>query len=212
VDKVRAYVEQKALKEGDRLPTERELAAKLGISRRAVRQHLTQMELEGQVWRGRRNGTFLGRAPAIAAGIDRSFTSASPSEIMESRFALEPAIAALAATKATEANLKAIENCMRRTVEVSDDESWTQWDGAFHLAIAEATQNEIFIAVVRAFNTARTNPAWRAIRLASTSPDKKRKAIAHHRAVLAALKKRNPEEALQAMRNHLATVKRNLFE
>ena len=212
MDKVRAYVEQNALKDGDRLPPERELAATLGISRRAVRQHLTQMELEGQVWRGRRNGTILGRAPTIAAGIDRSFATASPSDVMESRFAMEPAIAALAATKATEVDLKAIENCMRRTVEVTNDESWTQWDGAFHLAIAEATHNGIFVATVRAFNAARANTGWRAIRVASTNADRKRNAVAHHRAILTALRKRNPEEAFQAMRDHLATVKRNLFE
>lgn len=213
MDKVRAYVEENALKEGDRLPPERELAATLGISRRMVRQCLTQMELEGQVWRGRRNGTVLGRAPAtVTAGIDRSFASASPADIMESRLAVEPAIAALAATKATEADLRAIENRFRRTVEVTNDDSWTQWDSAFHLAIAEATHNEIFVAMVRAFNAARSKPAWRAIRVASTTAERKRNAIAHHKAVLIALRKRNPEESGQAMRGHLTTVKSNLFE
>jgi DNA-binding FadR family transcriptional regulator len=171
------------------------------------------MELEGQLWRGRRNGTILGRAPATAAaGIDRSFSMASPGDTMESRFAVEPAIAALAATKATEADLNAIETCMRRTAEVLNDDSWVQWDGAFHLAIAEATHNEIFVALVRAFNAARAKPAWSAMRIASITADKRRNSVAHHRAILAALRQRSPDEASRAMRLHLASVQNNLFE
>lgn len=210
---VLTYIEQNALKDGDRLPPERDLAAELNISRRSLRQYLTQMELEGQVWRGRRNGTILGRPPATAAaGIDRSFSIASPGDTMESRFAVEPAIAALAATKATEADLSAIETCMRRTAEVLNDDSWVQWDGAFHLAIAEATHNEIFVALVRAFNTARSRPAWREMRIASVTPDKRRNSVAHHRAILNALRQRSPDEASRAMRLHLASVQSNLFD
>jgi len=213
VNPVLTYIQQNTLKEGDRLPPERELAAELGISRRALRQCLTQMELEGQLWRGRRNGTILGRAPAAAAvGMDRSFSMASPGDTMESRFAVEPAIAALAATKATEADLNAIETCMRRTAEVLNDDSWVQWDGAFHLAIAEATHNGIFVALVRAFNTARSKPAWSALRIASITADKRRNSVAHHRAILAALRQRSPDEASRAMRLHLASVQSNLFE
>jgi DNA-binding FadR family transcriptional regulator len=213
VNPVLTYIEQNALKDGDRLPPERDLAAELNISRRSLRQYLTQMELEGQVWRGRRNGTILGRPPATAAvGIDRSFSIASPGDTMESRFAVEPAIAALAATKATEADLSAIETCMRRTAEVLNDDSWVQWDGAFHLAIAEATHNEIFVALVRAFNTARSRPAWREMRIASVTPDKRRNSVAHHRAILNALRQRSPDEASRAMRLHLASVQSNLFD
>lgn len=70
---------------------------------------------------------------------------------------IEPAMA-LAALKATEADLVCIENCVRRTTEVSSDEHWVQWDGAFHFAITKATRNDILVAMKAAFNAARAAP------------------------------------------------------
>ncbi len=103
MDPVLTYIEEKALRNGERIPPERELAEMLGISRRAVRRSLEHLELEGQIWRGRRNGTFWGRRPPSAAlGIERRLGRASPNDILEARLTLEPAIVALAATKASE--------------------------------------------------------------------------------------------------------------
>ena len=200
------------LKEGDRLPPERELAVELSISRRALRQALAQMELNGQVWRGKRNGTILGRrAPATASGVDHSLARASPGDIMEARLTLEPVVAALAASKATAADLEKIENCARRTAEVTDDESWSRWDGAFHLAIAEATHNDVLEALITAFNTARTQPQWRSMRVSLVTPDMRRVTVAWHRAIADALRQRQPEEAGRAMRRHLLAVRDHLF-
>ena len=210
---VQAYIERKRLKDGDRLPPERELAAELGISRRALRQDLTQLELDGRLWRGRRNGTILGHPPASApAGIDRSLATASPSDTMEMRFALEPAIAAVAANKATAEDIARIETCMRRTGEVTDDANWVKWDGAFHLAIAEASRNRVFIALVRAFNTARARPEWRSIRMSHITAEKRQNTVSHHRAIYEAIRGRSPEEAARAMRHHLSSVQTHLFD
>jgi DNA-binding FadR family transcriptional regulator len=208
-----AYIAKADLKDGDRLPPERDLAAELGVSRRALRQALAQMEVEGQVWRGKRNGTILGRrAPLTSLSLDRSLTRSSPNDIMEARLVFEPAIAALAASKATASDLEKIENSLRRTAEVTDDESWMRWDGAFHLAIAEATRNEIFIAMVAAFNVARADPEWRSVRVAVVTPELRRDTVADHRAIWEALCKRLPEEARRAMRKHLVSVHHDLFE
>jgi DNA-binding FadR family transcriptional regulator len=207
------YVSKSDLKDGDRLPPERDLAIRLGVSRRALRQALAQMELEGQVWRGKRNGTILGsRAPTSLLSVDRSMATASPSDIMEARLMFEPAIAALAASKATAVDLKSIENAFRRTAEVADDESWMQWDGAFHLAIAEATRNEIFVAMVAGFNVARAAPEWRAARIAVVTPDLRRDTVGDHRLIWEAVCSRQPDEARRAMRKHLLSVQHDIFE
>jgi DNA-binding FadR family transcriptional regulator len=131
---------------------------------------------------------------------------------MEARLIFEPAIAALAASKATAADLKNIENSLRRTAEVTDDESWVQWDGAFHLAIAEATRNEIFVAMVAGFNVARAAPEWRAVRVAVVTPELRRDTVADHRLIWEALCKRQPDEARRAMRKHLVSVQHDIFE
>lgn len=208
-----AYIFKAQLKDGDRLPPERDLAAQLGVSRRALRQALAQMEIEGQVWRGKRTGTILGRrAPLSVLSVDRSLTRSSPTDIMEARLTFEPAIAALAASKATASDLDKIENSMRRTSEVTDDESWMRWDGTFHLAIAEATRNEIFVSIVAAFNIARAAPEWKSLRVAAVTPEVRRATVEDHKAIWEAISGRQPEEARREMRKHLASVNHDLFE
>lgn len=213
LNRIFAYASRLELKDGDRLPPERDLAVELGVSRRALRQALAQMELEGQVWRGKRNGTILGsRAPISLSSVDRSLSSSSPNDIMEARLVFEPAIAALSASKATASDLKSIENALRRTGEVTDDESWVQWDSAFHLAVAEATHNEIFVAMVVAFNVARAAPEWRSVRIAVVTPELRRDTVADHRLIWEALCRRQPDEARRAMRKHLVSVRHDIFE
>lgn len=208
-----AYIVSEQLKDGDRLPPERDLATRLGVSRRALRQALAQMEIQGEVWRGKRTGTILGRrAPLSAMSVDRSLSRASPTDIMEARLNIEPTIAALAASKATASDLDKIENSMRRTSEVTDDESWMRWDGTFHLAIAEATRNEIFVAMVAAFNAARAAPDWKSLRVAAVTPEVRRATVDDHRAIWEAISGRQPEEARREMRKHLSSVNRDLFE
>jgi DNA-binding FadR family transcriptional regulator len=206
------FIAQNELGEGDRLPPERELATEIGISRRALRKILTQMEFEGQIWRGRRNGTFLGRRSLGPVSIDRRIARGSPAAVLETRLVVEPGIAAIAAVNASEADLANIETCMRRTTEVKDDDAWVRWDGAFHLAIAEATHNEILVGLVTAFNEARSTGDWRALRLAVITPEKRRKSFAHHRTICEMLRRRSADDASRAMRDHLLTTRRNLFE
>jgi len=206
------YIEQHELVEGDKLPPERELASELGISRRALRQLLTKMELEGQIWRGRRNGTFLGSRTVGPISIDQRIVRGSPASVLEARLAIEPTVAGIAAIKASEKDLQAIETCMRRTAEVKDDDDWIKWDSAFHRAIAEATRNDILVSLVTAFNEARSTGDWQALRLATITPEKRRRTIAHHRSICEMLRKRSADDASRAMRDHLLSTRRNLFE
>jgi DNA-binding FadR family transcriptional regulator len=207
-----AFIEQHELAEGDKLPPERELAAELGISRRALRHLLTRMELDGHIWRGRRNGTFLGRRTVGPISVDQRIKRGSPAFVLETRLAIEPSMTAIAAVKASEADLLHIETCMRRTAEVKNDEDWIKWDGAFHLAIAKATQNDVLVGLVTAFNEARSTGDWQALRLVTITPEKRRKTIAHHRTICEMLRKRSADDASRAMRDHLLNTQRNLFE
>lgn len=207
-----AFIEQNELAEGDKLPPERELASELGISRRALRHLLTRMELDGNIWRGRRNGTFLGRRTIGPVSIDQRILRGSPASILETRLVVEPAMTAIAAIKANEADLVNIETCMRRTTEVRNDDDWIKWDGAFHLAIAKATRNDVLVSLVTAFNEARSSGDWQALRLATITPEKRRRTIAHHRTICDMLRKRSADDAGRAMRDHLLTTQRNLFE
>jgi DNA-binding FadR family transcriptional regulator len=211
-NKLMAFIAQNELSEGDKLPPERELASELGISRRALRHLLTRMELDGQLWRGRRNGTFLGRRTVGPVSVDQRIIRGSPATVLETRLVIEPAMTAIAAVKASEADLANIETCMRRTAEVKNDEDWIKWDGAFHLAIAKATRNDVLVGLVTAFNEARSSGDWQALRLSTITPEKRRRTIAHHRTICDMLRKRSADDASRAMRDHLLNTQRNLFE
>ena len=212
VNKLLTFIAQNGLGEGDKLPPERELAPEIGISRRALRHLLTRMELDGQIWRGRRNGTFLGRRTVGPLSIDQRILRGSPASVLETRLVVEPAMTAIAAVKASESDLLNIETCMRRTAEVKNDEDWIKWDGAFHLGIAKATRNDVLVGLVTAFNEARSSGDWQALRLATITPEKRRRTIAHHRGICEMLRKRSAEDAARAMRDHLLNTQRNLFE
>ena len=207
------YIRRRGLRDGDRLPTELDLAAELGISRRGLRECLSRMELDGQIWRGRRTGTVVGtrRVPRLPS-VDRQLTRGSPSAILQARAVVEPAVATVAATSASETDLATVEHCLRRTAEAANDQDWVQWDGAFHLAIAEATRNEIFVALISGFNAIRARPAWRRLQATSITTEVRRTTVAHHRAIWTALAARSPDEAHRAMRAHMTAIQANFFE
>ena len=65
--RLRALLDDSSFEAGQRLPPERELAARIGIGRRALRRALEVLEAEGRIWRHQGKGTFLGSRPAHAA-------------------------------------------------------------------------------------------------------------------------------------------------
>jgi DNA-binding FadR family transcriptional regulator len=212
-EELERFIAEQGLKTGDRLPPERDLAAELNISRRALRQELGRLELNGEIWRGKKNGTFLGKAAPtllVSSSVDRSLSRASPADIMECRLILEPAATALAASKATEADLAKIENCARRTGEITDDAEWSEWDSAFHSAVAAATRNDVLVELIRAFNLARRQPQWSETRIALVTHEKRKRQVAAHREISVALRRRSAEEAGLAMRRHLLQVRDDL--
>lgn len=206
-----AYIRRHQLKEGDRLPPERELAVELNVGRRELRRLLASIELEGRIWRGKRKGTFLGSHPPDAAvSVDRSLALASPAAIMSCRLMIEPAVAAAAALGASECDLSSIELCLRRTVEVTDDAGWTRWDGAFHRAIAESSGNAVIVALIRSFNKARTQAPWSKTRVVALTAERRRREVMHHRAIFDAIRSRDSHAASRAMREHLVGVRDDL--
>jgi DNA-binding FadR family transcriptional regulator len=201
------YIARHQLHAGAVLPPERELAQTLGISRRMLRLALAQLELEGRVWRGVGRGTFLGARPQkFASGFDALFRDTSPADVMQARLIIEPAVAGIAAAKATAAELLEIRRCIRQNAAAHDDDAWHKWDHRFHQLLAQSTRNQALISLVDGMNNARGQPGWRSRRVATVGEQARRDAVAEHRAVLEALEAHDAEAAAQAMRQHLIHV------
>ncbi|MEI2685103.1 MAG: FCD domain-containing protein [Cypionkella sp.] len=135
------------------LPTERELAAMLGVSRSSVREALKHLTNTGylQVRRGRNGGYFVmaNWGPTSAAHVRRHLVAhwSDFEHVFDARALLEPLIARTAAQRRTPQDMQAITTALQAYLIAPDHEASRRADAALHLAIAEATQNPILVAI-----------------------------------------------------------------
>jgi DNA-binding FadR family transcriptional regulator len=205
-ERLEAHLQEVGLKPGDRLLPERQLTARLGISRRALREALGEMELQGRFWRGVGQGTFMGPKPATARRATPAAQASHPLAIMEARMTLEPAMASLAAIKATAADIEAIARAAARGAETRDQESWGRWDGAFHGAIARACHNPLLLAAFETVEASRALTDWGRLRAAITTLPMRQASALEHQAISAVIAARDAAAAQRAMRAHLQSV------
>ena len=209
--RMQALIQGDVAASNGRLPTEREMSATLGISRRALRRALETLDAEGLIWRRQGKGTFAGQPPdptqALAAGIvgDTNFM-----DIMAARLCLEPGIAGLAALRATTADVERMRNLAGRTVQSQDGDSTELWDGALHRLIARTAGNAPLMTAISMLDEIRGNAAWRGLRAKARSVETLKVSDREHRAIIDAIEAGHQGEAEAAMRAHLTTLSDNL--
>ena len=143
--RMRNWIATSGLAEGDRLPPERTLSNKFGVTRSEVRKSLLLFEAEGLLSRHVGRGTFLAKLPKAAgnAGIEAAISALSqttgPVESMQARQALEPELAALAAMHATPAQLRELRRLCQAMPVASSWSSYENLDSQFHETIAAAS-------------------------------------------------------------------------
>ena len=204
LDRLLDYIAEHQLKDGDALPPERTLAEALNVSRRELRSSLASLEASGRVWRGVGRGTYLGARPLKFAPTLRGLRAgASPADIAEMRLLFEPALAQLAATKASRDDLLELEKCARKNAAAKNDEEWQQWDHRFHLLIGQATRNPALISLMEVINGMRVKPD---VREKTSAQETRSYFAAQHQEIVSAMKARDGEAAARCMREHLLSV------
>jgi GntR family transcriptional repressor for pyruvate dehydrogenase complex len=204
LDRLLDYIADHQLKDGDALPPERTLAEDLKVSRRELRSSLASLEASGRVWRGVGRGTYLGARPLKFAPTLRGLRAgASPADIAEMRLLFEPALAQLAATKASRDDLLELEKCARKNAAAKNDEEWQQWDHRFHLLIGQATRNPALISLMEVINGMRVKPD---VREKTSAQETRRFFAQQHQDIISAMKARDGEAAARCMREHLLSV------
>ncbi|MCW2236850.1 FadR/GntR family transcriptional regulator [Azospirillum canadense] len=202
---------------GEQLPTERRLAESLGLARNTVRRALDMLEAEGRIARGVGRGTFLVELDGASALngsallLPAAFMNASPAEVMEARILLEPAIADLAVARATLADFAEMERCLRESEGARSIPEFEHWDGALHRAVIAACRNELLDAFYAVLNRIRDNAEWNVLKQRSLTPERRILYEKQHRAIVAALKARDPAAAREVIRAHLIAVRDALF-
>ncbi len=202
------------LKPGDQLPAERDLAQRLGVSRTAVREAVKTLREKGLVEAYSGRGTFITNGTSQAARqsfdlmvkIGQQGQQEGLPHLVELRLALEPGIAAMAAERVTDEDLTA----MREAVTVMDRaqenaEAYIEADLDFHLALAEAAANPLILSLIDSIVGLLREQR---IKIFNVEGGPQRGQF-HHKRILEAMERRDPEMARGAMRAHLEQVRQD---
>jgi len=194
---------------GVRLPPERELATRFEVSRATVREAMLALELTGHVEIKIGSGVFV--LPPNAQGAQaRTFEMPQidgPWDVLDARRLVEGETAARAATRASEAELKAIGDAIEAMARaVNDMVRFDRADTAFHMLIAQASGSAIYETYVDQLWRMRQSPMWDRWYARTRSPANRRQSIAEHRVVHRALCRRLPTAARTAMESHVDTL------
>ena len=193
------------------LPPERELALSMGLGRRAVRRAMEVLEAEGLVWRQQGKGTFIGRRPTIEPhAFGKLVERISPSEVMDARLQMEPAMARMAAFRSSSEDIASLDRFAKKTQAASDDDGWELWDSVFHRRIAECAGNGLMLALFDVVQQVRQEPNWRRLRSKARTPEQRDRAYRDHVEIVEAIANRDGAAAERAMRRHLSTLNADL--
>jgi len=193
------------LQPGDKLPSERELAEMLQVSRGSIRDAIRSLELMGLVEPRQGAGTIV-RKPSesitpFAHALKRHRQLAV--ELLDFRQMLEPPLAARAATHASEEEIVEMEEILQRQEEkVLRGEMTIAEDAEFHYAIALASDNTVVLKVLDIVMDLLRESRERSLQL----PGRSEASLAGHRKILSAVKNRAPEDARAAMSRHIDDI------
>jgi GntR family transcriptional repressor for pyruvate dehydrogenase complex len=209
VQQIEESILKGALKPGDQLPAERELAQNFGVSRTAVREAVKALREKGLVEAYSGRGTFItnGTSQAIRQSLDlmsRIGQQEGLTHLAELRQILEPEIAALAAERIEDQLLVTMREAvatMDRSLQ--DPDAYIEADLDFHLALAEAAANPMVLSLLDSIVGLLREQRLRIFRV-DGGPERGQ---FHHKRILAATEARDPEKARAAMREHLGQVR-----
>lgn len=209
---LRAWLAQRELPEGGRLPAERELCDLLGVSRGELRKALARLEADGELWRHVGKGTFLGLRPAVeAGGVSNVAARSNPREVMRARLLVEPMLAQEAALNATSADLAEMRRCIAASREAASWRQYENCDNRLHHAVAVASGNTVLRALFDQLNAIRRAVVWGRSRDACDCPPSDHHSFAEHDRLVAAISQRDAVAAARAMRRHLESVEARLL-
>jgi len=213
IKQIRTLIEKGKLKQGDRLPTERELSETFKVSRATVRDAILSLQRMNLVDRRQGDGTYVvasSEEALIQPLADCLFQERDDLlEIFALRKIVEPEVAQLASEHATPEGIVELESILQRQEEaLVRGENPVQEDSRFHQQLARMSRNRVLERLLIALVGLLTKTRERYLQ----TQERKTRSLRGHRLILEALKKGDVRGARQAMRHHLEEVERALFQ
>lgn len=211
-DKIRMSIGAKGLKSGARLPSERDLAQELGVSRPSLREALIALEIEGTVEIRGGSGIYL--TADAAKNTDTSpIYGESPSELMQARSMIEGSAIVLAASRITEEAIEDLRHILSEmAAAVGAGQVPLEQDKAFHLLIARQTGNSVIEKIIAGLFEERHNPIAKRLQDRFGSVKSWSLALHEHQAIFEALSARDPLLAQSEMYRHLDASRRRWLD
>ena len=203
----------KKLQPGDKLPSERDLAESLGVSRSSIRDAIRSLELMGMVEPRQGAGTIVLQISSDSLvnplANARKRKEELVGELLDFRKMLEPSLASRAATRVSAEELAEMEDILKRQGEkLRNGESTIAEDTEFHYAIALASGNSVVRKVLDTLMDLLRDSRERSLQV----DGRPQKSLAGHRKILAALNRHDADAAKLAMRHHIEDVEKMLLK
>jgi DNA-binding FadR family transcriptional regulator len=201
---------------GTKLPTERQLADELGVTRTMIRHALSLLEAEGRVSREVGRGTFLrgGELRLVPARPDRDGARSDdvgPADVMAARRLIEPQVLPLVVAWATARDFDEMRRCLTGGAGAESYDEFEVWDFALHHAIVAASRNPLLVTMYQEVERARKGQLWGSLKRRGDSRERRLAYQADHEQLVDALSARETERAVAVMDAHLARVEANLL-
>jgi DNA-binding FadR family transcriptional regulator len=216
-DQIIAQVVAGVWQPGQSLPSERDLARLLGVSRPSIREALAALSIAGIVEIRRGSGSrIVATAREVLEQDGRSdrwrTVGVSPLALLEARLVIEPATARLAAAHVpVDPELETHLEAMRSATDLSDPaqrDRWTRADRLFHKRIAYATGNPVFARWAEEVFAIMDQPLWRQLGDSMlTIQGRMESSVAEHLRILEAIRDGQPEAAARVASDHVRKVR-----
>ncbi|AMC99422.1 MULTISPECIES: FadR/GntR family transcriptional regulator [Halomonas] len=212
VAKIKSMIVSGELKEGDRIPSERELCEQFGVSRASVREGLKILSLQGLLNRTNAGTVITTNFSSIleeTLALKILLDDCSYEDVTEARMFLEKAMVRLAAKRITNSDISIMSQQLELMVKAEEEDNNDEYvlaDIAFHQQIAKASNSRVLASLYNSIITL----VFRTQKSVGYDKPVMKESINFHGKILEALKQHNEERAEQEMQLHLLDVQERL--
>jgi len=206
-DRLAADIRAGRLGPGERLPSERDLARRLDVGRASVREAIAALQVAGMIETRPGSGSFVA-ATALDEAPERH--DSSPSDLLEARALLEPAVARLAAQRGRpDDEVEELLTAMETAAGEGDLAGWNDCDRRFHQRIAALTGNAVVLDLAERIAAVMDEPLWQRLRDDSiATPGRTTLHLAEHRMIYEAIAEGDADAAELYASQHIRRVRK----
>lgn len=207
------------LRAGERLPSERELSERLGVSRPSLREAVSELQNAGLLESRANAGIFVAEVlgSAFSPGLTRLFSAHDEAvfDYLDFRRDLEGLAAERAARLGSDTDLAVVNEAFLRMEATSDKRSGAreaELDAAFHLAIIEASHNVVMLHMMRSMYELLQEGVFYNRKVMFQQRTRRSALLDQHREINTALQERDAKEARKAIERHIDFVRASLTD